>query len=1274
MKKIHIRQALTIWFFFHAIGAAKAVNYWFDTDGVTAGFGVADGGVYDWTTALTWNTDATGGAGTPTTWPGGSNQAFMTGAGAGTTYTVRLGAAGADNITLQNFAININAAVNGASGSGNVTIGNPGDTGILTLNAANSFGAHGGGVLIVNNGINANGFTTHYRGGNVTLNGVLSGAGASALRLASGAFNLTSGTLTLTGDNTYAGATTIESAYVLKILHANALGGTATGTTVNSGGALEVAGGIVSNAGESISIAGPSTANVGALRAGAGGGTWAGQVTLADIAVRLGALAGQTLTITGAIVDGGGTGFNISGQSGTGVVVLNPAVANTYTGTSGIIRGILRLGKTDALPTGTILDVDSVNTVTDAATFDLAGFNQTVAALQDSATTDIGGKITNSLAASTSTLRLNQALNTSFNGIIEDGAGTVVLTKGGSGNLTLNAANTFTGGLNIENGRVILGAGNDRLAATGSVVLGGPGTSGVLVLGDGTARNQTLAGLTTTGNGGSVVGGAAANSTLTLNIAAGSQTFSGTLGGAGANENNLVLTKTGAGSLALTSPNTLVGNVNVQNGVLTAADPSAFGAAGRILNLGTSSTTGTVDFATDTTVNAHVINIGSGNTGTVRVNRASPGAAITHVMGLPTLGNATLNVEAGANVTSGSPVLEFSGLTLSAGATGFGTTTINPTTAIVSVTGPVTRPGTLANSLTLGGTIAGNTVTGVISGALAVTKSGASTWTLSNANTHTGVTKVNGGSLILTNDLALQNSPYDPSGAGTLDLTATNAPTLGGLISATNLVLPANVTSLTLNNTTGAGLSYTGSLSGGAAGLTLVKSGTNSQILAGPNTYSGTTTVSGGLLGVGHSNALGSTVGDTVVNGGAALRLSGGVTVSGETIRIAGNGGTAPVGNFNGALQADAGATAVWDGPVIINSTDARVGAVAGGTLELRGPISDGGVNNVLNVGAGLGGTGAVVVTAAAGTNTYTGSTIITRGILRIGAHNTLPAATLLDIDNANAAENAILDLNGFNQSVGGLQRTNVGGGAGGSIITNQGGADSTLTVDQSVATSFGGIIQDGTTHAVRLVKKGSGTLTLSAYNTYNGTTSVEGGVLRVNGMHSGAGLINVSSGATLGGSGSVSSNVNVTDAVLSPGAADATAGTFTVLDLSLTPASVLAFDLASPFTNDGDFLSVVGNLPALAGSLNINPLVGFDAPSIVAGDKWLLASYGGTPLGSHSLTMGTAPALSGGLSYAIDISQPNEIYLTVVVPEAGSAGLLAAGLLLLLRRLRPRA
>ena len=139
-----------------------------------------------------------------------------------------------------------------------------------------------------------------------------------------------------------------------------------------------------------------------------------------------------------------------------------------------------------------------------------------------------------------------------FDGVIANSSAAGSIVKTGSGTITLTGANTYTGTTTIGNGTIILGGGDNRLATAARVVLGATGTSGALVLGNGTALNQTLAGLTTAGNGGAVVGGAAANSTLTLNSATDS-TFSGKLGGVGTNENNLALIKSGAGALTLSA-------------------------------------------------------------------------------------------------------------------------------------------------------------------------------------------------------------------------------------------------------------------------------------------------------------------------------------------------------------------------------------------------------------------------------------------------------------------------------------------------------------------------------------------------------------------------------------------------------------------------------------------------------------------------------------------------------------------------------------------------
>jgi fibronectin-binding autotransporter adhesin len=1251
-----------------------AANYWFDNNGTTAGFGVLNGASYDWNTASTWNTDGTGGAGTMTTWPGGSNQAFFAGAGASTTYTIRLGATGSSNVTLQNFGLNMNSALSGASGNGNVTIGNSGDSGNLVLNAANSIGAYNG-TLTINNGINLNAKQLNYRGGTIVINGVISGTGAS--HISSGNFfGLTSGTLTLAGNNTFAGNVTAASGYVFSLQHANALGATGGTNTVNSGGTMEVAGGASIVSGESISINGDGVSSFGALRAGSGGGTWNGGVTLAS-ASRLGATAGNTLTVTGTISGGAGIGFNVSGQSGTGVVLLNPTTSNTYTGSTGIIRGILRLGKDDALPTGTTLDVDSVNSVSDAATFDMAGFNQTVAVLQDSATSNINGKITNSLASSTSTLTLNQASNTTFDGIIENGSGTLVLTKSGTGNLTLNGANTHTGGTNIENGKIVIGSGNDRLATGGSVTLGAVSSTGVLVLGDGTnARNQTLAGLTATGLGGAVVGNAAANSILTLAIASGTNTFGGTLGGAGTNENNLALNKTGAGELNLANANTFTGTTSINGGTIAVSHVSALGSSSSV-SISTASGSGTLRLATDTSVDAYAIGASSGNQGTIISDRATAGAGITHALGAAALGNNTYHFQAGANVTSGTAGVSFASLNVAGGSSG--TVVLNPTTANLTIVGSVSiASSNFAKTLNLDGTSSGNAISGIISNGintLSLTKSNSGTWELSNANTFTGNTKVTGGSLILKNNLALQSSAFDTSGAGTLDLTdaAINTLTLGGLIgdagTGQNLVLPSNVTSLALNPSAGTP-TYVKNLSGGAAGLTLTKTGAGTQILGGTNTYTGLTTVNGGELRITSATAIGGS--NVTVNSGQ-VALDGGITVSGKSLTTSGSGS-----NFLGGLQSVSG-TNEWAGSVALGANLSRIGARKNATLIVSGAIDDGVdtfglvVRNE-NSGSGNNGAGnANTVVVLSGANTYGGNTQLVNGLTKLdGGNNRLPVGTILQF--GLGATNAKFDMNGRNQEVAGLAVTSASTDANrdwnANELTNSSGILSTLTVNTSTDQSFGGTLTNnvGTiTGNIALVKDGSAKLTLSATNTYTGTTTVNAGTLVINGNIS-TSTTTVNNGGTLAGAGTTGPVSVANGGTLAPGNSP---GTLNIAgDLGLNDSSLLAFEFDPLDMTVGggvnDLVSVTGNL-TLDGLLNVTATGGSFAG--VTSGSWRLFNYSGA-LTNNLLALNTMPTLDPGYSWSLDLATGGQVNLTVI-PEPRTALLGGLAGFILLRRRR---
>ena len=298
--------------------------------------------------------------------------------------------------------------------------------------------------------------TINVAGTSLALNDVVTGP--------SGFTKTGTGSLTLNGPNDYAGATTISAGKVI-VGNSDGLGGSALGTTVASGAALQITGGVATNAGETVSIAGSGTDFFGALQGGAGGGTWQGGVTIGDAAARLGATTGNTLTVTGSIANGAGSALTISGQLGTGVVVLNPTAPNTYTGPTNIVRGILRLGKNNALPAGTVLDVDVANAVTDAANFDLAGFNQEIAGLRDTATTSVNSLVTNS-GATNATLTLNDAVDFVYDGAI---SGDITVTKKGVGAQTLRGTLTFPT-LNQNEGRTNL---NSALANAAINVNGG---------------------------------------------------------------------------------------------------------------------------------------------------------------------------------------------------------------------------------------------------------------------------------------------------------------------------------------------------------------------------------------------------------------------------------------------------------------------------------------------------------------------------------------------------------------------------------------------------------------------------------------------------------------------------------------------------------------------------------------------------------------------------------------------------------------------------------
>jgi len=188
---------------------------------------------------------------------------------------------------------------------------------------------------------------------------------------------------------------------------------------------------------------------------------------------------------------------------------------------------------------------------------------------------------------------------------------------------------------------------------------------------------------------------------------------------------------------------------------------------------------------------------------------------------------------------------------------------------------------------------------------------------LAAAQNFTGDTVINtGAKLTLGNNLALQNSPLNLGSTGgtfacsdgTLSQriigdVAAPSPTFGGLKGSRDLLsaftstgggnekllVSTNVTGFSLNPGTGVTCTYSGGIANFANGTTITKTGEGTQILSGTNTYTGSTTISAGTLGLGANNMLtnspiiltgGTLDAGTYTNSLKTLTLSGTATIN----------------------------------------------------------------------------------------------------------------------------------------------------------------------------------------------------------------------------------------------------------------------------------------------------------------------------------------------------------------------------------------------------------
>nr|WP_041594784.1 autotransporter outer membrane beta-barrel domain-containing protein [Brucella microti] len=693
---------------------------------------------------------------------------------------------GADNLVLSGVLSDVGRLTKNGSGT-------------LTLTADNTYTGgtvFAGGVVSVDKEVRLGGGDLTFNGGTlqVTGTGWTSTSRAVSLQAGGGTFDIEdaannfavtqgvtgagglmksgTGTVTLSGANSYTGGTKV-SAGTLVVANDNTGGGT---TTVDAGAGLQIGTG-----GTSGSLAG-DIANNGALvvnrsdalnLAGAISGTGsltkngAGTLTLSGANSYTGAttVSAGTLTLTGDNTGGGTTTVDVGAllQIGTG-------------GTSGSLAGdiandgTLVVDRSDAIGLSGAISGAGGLTKNGAGTLTLSGANSYTGATTVSAgiltlTGDnTGGGTTTVDARAELHIGTGGASGSLAGNIVNDGAlvvdrsgviglsgvisGTGGLMKSGTGTVTLSGVNTYTGGTTLTAGTLAAASDNNLGGASGGLTFNG-GTLQVM----GTSWTSTNRAVSLQAGGG------------TFDIEDAANNFAVTQGVAGAGG----LTKSGSGTLTLSGANSYTGATTVSAGTLVVANDNTGGGTttvdvGAGLQIGTGGVSGSL--AGDIV-----------NNGTLVVDRSNAFDLANVISGTGSLtknGAGTLTLS-GVNSYTGGTTVSAGILTLTGDNTGGGTTTVDA--------GAVLQIGTGGTSGNLAGDIANNgalvvnrsdalNLANAISGAGSLMKSGAGTLTLSGANSYTGATTVSAGTLTqgAAGGFSTASSRYDVDTDGTLDL------------------------------------------------------------------------------------------------------------------------------------------------------------------------------------------------------------------------------------------------------------------------------------------------------------------------------------------------------------------------------------------------------------------------------------------------------------------------------------------------------------------------
>ncbi len=570
------------------------------------------------------------------------------------------------------------------------------------------------------------------------------------------------------------------------------------------------------------------------------------------------------------------------------------------------------------------------------------------------------------------------------------------------------------------------------------------------------------------------------------------KTGTGTLVIAGAC-NNWGTTTINAGTLQIDNGGSLRGKV-VNNASLVFNRSDAYSYGGRISGSGSviQSGTGTLTldnynstFTGATTINAGTLafsNMALGSTGSITIGGNARlkwnGTNTTDLSSRLVIADgvsATFDIGSN-NVTFASGITTAGNHNVAVTKTGSGTLTI---AGACDYTGTTTiAAGTLQinNSVSLLGDIVNNgalvfnrsdayTWNGVISGGGSLTKNNTGTLTLTAANTYTGRTTINAGTV------AFESGAFGGGeiwvGTATLRWLEGNTEDISSqLVIKDYRTATFDIGSNDVTFASGVHSEY--ELEGG-----MTKLGSGTLTIAGTSHYYGDTTISEGTVQIDSGGTLG---GDNIINNGTLIFNRSEDCSRGD---ISGSGSV--VQNGTGTLTLTG--TNTYTGGTTINT-----GALAfsNGALGSTGSVTIGGNaqlkwngTNTTDLSSRLVIADGVSATLDFGSNNVT----FASGITTTGNHNVAVTKT----GSGTLTIGGACDYTGTTTIAAGTLQINNGGSVAGNIINN-----TSLIFNRSDTYAWNGVISGGGT----LTKNNTGTLTFTGANTYTGQTTINAGTV----------------------------------------------------------------------------------------------------------------------------------------------------------------------------------